>query len=100
MIPGAKFVPLESKNHLLMRHEPAWQSFVYEVRQFLGHEHGRSMPTASVMTCPVCSRVYADTTLNYCLDDGSPLSVTHTPRHPQVSDPNANADTQILPFPP
>lgn len=36
MIPRAKFVPLESRNHLLMDHEPAWTVFVEEVRRFLG----------------------------------------------------------------
>ena len=35
MIPGARFVPLESANHLLMEDEPAWPRFLEEVRQFL-----------------------------------------------------------------
>ena len=36
LIPGARFVPLESKNHLLLEGEPAWQTFLSEVRSFLG----------------------------------------------------------------
>jgi serine/threonine protein kinase/pimeloyl-ACP methyl ester carboxylesterase/Flp pilus assembly protein TadD len=36
MIPGARFVPLEGKNHLLLEAEPAWTMFVNEVRRFLG----------------------------------------------------------------
>jgi serine/threonine protein kinase/TolB-like protein/Flp pilus assembly protein TadD len=36
MIPGARFVPLEGRNHLLLESEPAWPKFVTEVRRFLG----------------------------------------------------------------
>jgi class 3 adenylate cyclase len=36
LIPGARFVPLESKNHILLRHEPAWDRFLHEVHSFLG----------------------------------------------------------------
>jgi hypothetical protein len=35
-IPGARFVPLESRNHLLLGDEPAFQVFLQEVRRFLG----------------------------------------------------------------
>jgi pimeloyl-ACP methyl ester carboxylesterase/DNA-binding CsgD family transcriptional regulator len=35
-IPGARFIPLESRNHVLLATEPAWQTFVDEVRAFLG----------------------------------------------------------------
>lgn len=34
-IPGARFVPLDSKNHLIMEHEPAWPRFLAEIRAFL-----------------------------------------------------------------
>jgi pimeloyl-ACP methyl ester carboxylesterase len=34
-IPGARFVPLEGRNHILLEHEPAWPAFVTEVRTFL-----------------------------------------------------------------
>ena len=33
---GAQFVPLESRNHLLLQNEPAWDVFMSEVRAFLG----------------------------------------------------------------
>lgn len=39
-IPGARFVALEGRNHLLLAGEPAWQSFVAEVRRFLALENG------------------------------------------------------------
>lgn len=34
-IPGARFVPLESRNHVLLESEPAWAQFVDEIRAFL-----------------------------------------------------------------
>jgi DNA-binding winged helix-turn-helix (wHTH) protein/pimeloyl-ACP methyl ester carboxylesterase len=34
-IPGARLLPLDSDNHLLMDDEPAWQVLVTEVRRFL-----------------------------------------------------------------
>ena len=34
-IPGARFVPLESANHLLVGEEPAWSRLVGELRRFL-----------------------------------------------------------------
>ncbi len=34
-IPGARFVALESRNHVLLPRDPAWAAFVSEVRQFL-----------------------------------------------------------------
>jgi DNA-binding CsgD family transcriptional regulator len=35
-IPGARFVLLESANHILLAGEPAWGAFVAELRAFLG----------------------------------------------------------------
>ena len=34
-IDGARFVPLESANHLLLEDEPAWKRFVQELDAFL-----------------------------------------------------------------
>ncbi len=34
-IPGARFVPLEGQNHLILEDEPAWPRFLAEVRSFL-----------------------------------------------------------------
>jgi pimeloyl-ACP methyl ester carboxylesterase/DNA-binding CsgD family transcriptional regulator len=33
-IPDAKFVPIDSMNHLLLEHEPGWEVWQSEVRQF------------------------------------------------------------------
>ncbi len=34
-IPGARFVALEGRNHLILEDEPAWPRFIEEVRNFL-----------------------------------------------------------------
>jgi pimeloyl-ACP methyl ester carboxylesterase/tRNA A-37 threonylcarbamoyl transferase component Bud32 len=36
LIPGARFVPIESRNHLILESEPGWPRFLAEVRSFLG----------------------------------------------------------------
>jgi pimeloyl-ACP methyl ester carboxylesterase/DNA-binding CsgD family transcriptional regulator len=36
LIPGARFVPLEGRNHVLLNTEPAWKPFFEELRAFLG----------------------------------------------------------------
>jgi pimeloyl-ACP methyl ester carboxylesterase len=41
-IPNARFVALESKNHLILSHEPAWPRFAAELRGFLSDESARS----------------------------------------------------------
>jgi len=40
-IPGARFLPLESKNHVLLPTEPAWTVFQDELDAFLGHDRPR-----------------------------------------------------------
>ena len=44
LIPGARFVPLEGRNHIPFPDEPAWEAFVREVRHFLGREPAAPMP--------------------------------------------------------
>ena len=41
-IPGASFVPLDSCNHVLLAHEPAWQQFQEAVLAFTGQEAAAS----------------------------------------------------------
>ena len=38
LIRGSRLVPLDSRNHILLRGEPAWQTFVAEVRAFMEPE--------------------------------------------------------------
>jgi DNA-binding CsgD family transcriptional regulator len=44
-IPGAEFVELDSRNHILLEHEPSWQRFCDAVLEFLkpGHAAGESV---------------------------------------------------------
>jgi DNA-binding NarL/FixJ family response regulator len=35
LIPDARFVPLESRNHILLETEPAWSRFLQEIEAFL-----------------------------------------------------------------
>ena len=35
LIPDARFVPLEGRNHVLLEEEPAWAAFTEELRKFL-----------------------------------------------------------------
>lgn len=37
-IPNAHFVPLDSRNHILVDHEPAWQVFIESVGRFLAEK--------------------------------------------------------------
>jgi pimeloyl-ACP methyl ester carboxylesterase/DNA-binding CsgD family transcriptional regulator len=45
-IPGAQFVELESKNHVLLEHEPAWTRFQEAVLEFTGQTAGAAAFTA------------------------------------------------------
>jgi RNA polymerase sigma factor (sigma-70 family) len=38
LLPDARFVTLESENHILQEGEPAWERFLAEVRAFLGDD--------------------------------------------------------------
>jgi pimeloyl-ACP methyl ester carboxylesterase len=38
LIPRARLVPLESRNHILLANEPAWPAFLDEVHGFLGRD--------------------------------------------------------------
>jgi pimeloyl-ACP methyl ester carboxylesterase/DNA-binding CsgD family transcriptional regulator len=41
-VPNARFVPLEGRNHIFLTEEPAWQTFLVELRSFLGLPTWRS----------------------------------------------------------
>jgi pimeloyl-ACP methyl ester carboxylesterase/DNA-binding winged helix-turn-helix (wHTH) protein len=45
LIPGARLVPLESRNHILLESEPAWPRFLAEVRAFLAEGDPNPLPT-------------------------------------------------------
>jgi pimeloyl-ACP methyl ester carboxylesterase/DNA-binding winged helix-turn-helix (wHTH) protein len=48
LIPGARLVSLESRNHVLLEHEPAWTRFVEEVSAFLAPD--ADMPNRRVLS--------------------------------------------------
>jgi hypothetical protein len=54
-IPGARFVPLESQNHVILPSEPAFARFLEEVRSFL-----RSMSGTNLMRGAPGSVVVSD----------------------------------------
>ena len=45
-IPGAQFVPIDSRNHLLLESEPGWQHWIDAVREFLPAHEGASRDAA------------------------------------------------------
>ena len=47
LIPGARFVPLDSPNHILLGHEPAFTHCFAEVRAFLAQHGGEAEPVAA-----------------------------------------------------
>lgn len=48
-IPGARFVSLESRNHILLEDEPAWQQFAAELHAFLAAQpQAAPTPAASI----------------------------------------------------
>jgi DNA-binding CsgD family transcriptional regulator len=50
-IPGARFVELDSRNHVLLDHEPAWERFKNAVGEFLGWP--REAPRRRAADAPV-----------------------------------------------
>ena len=53
-IADARFVPLEGRNHILLESEPAWRTFLAEVRRFLGiEEAGRSRLPSTAHQAPL-----------------------------------------------
>jgi pimeloyl-ACP methyl ester carboxylesterase/DNA-binding winged helix-turn-helix (wHTH) protein len=55
-IPRARFVTLESRNHLLLEHEPAWRRLVEEICEFLDEDRG---PSTSARAAPPPKRATA-----------------------------------------
>jgi RNA polymerase sigma factor (sigma-70 family) len=48
LLPDARFVTLESDNHILQEGEPAWEAFLSEVRAFLGDDQRASIAPADL----------------------------------------------------
>ena len=52
-IPGARFVTLASRNHVVLEHEPAWPHLVAELRGFLGSDRPSAVRPAPAPEPPV-----------------------------------------------
>lgn len=50
LIPGARFVPLESRNHFVLETEPAWQQFVAALDEFLPAPSERPLAALDELT--------------------------------------------------
>ncbi|MBK9052270.1 MAG: alpha/beta fold hydrolase [Chloroflexi bacterium] len=55
-IPGAQFVSLDSKNHLLLPSEPAWEQFVRQVHRFAADETQPLLRRSSIPT-PAAAKI-------------------------------------------
>jgi pimeloyl-ACP methyl ester carboxylesterase/DNA-binding CsgD family transcriptional regulator len=53
LIPDARFVLLESENHILLEHEPAWDAFLSEIAAFLGTD---TKPSPSIAVANLSAR--------------------------------------------
>jgi pimeloyl-ACP methyl ester carboxylesterase/DNA-binding CsgD family transcriptional regulator len=51
-IPGAEFVELDSRNHVLLEHEPAWEQFQRAVREFTGVARAEARPADETPLTP------------------------------------------------
>ena len=54
-IPGAEFVELDSRNHVLLEHEPAWERFQDAVLAFLSPEQPAGDPAFAALSRPRAS---------------------------------------------
>jgi pimeloyl-ACP methyl ester carboxylesterase/DNA-binding CsgD family transcriptional regulator len=48
LLPNARFVTLDTDNHILQAGEPAWEQFCSEVRAFLAEDEEASVPAADL----------------------------------------------------
>ncbi len=56
LIPGARFVSLPSKNHILLEDEPAWPMFQEELRSFLATTPSTAPPTNPIRSYGLSKR--------------------------------------------
>ncbi len=53
LVPGARFVALDSRNHVLLEGEPAWTRFTDEVQRFLAEDAGGAPPAPPSTNAPL-----------------------------------------------
>jgi pimeloyl-ACP methyl ester carboxylesterase/DNA-binding CsgD family transcriptional regulator len=59
-IPNAEFVPLESNNHLLLQHQPAWRHFLDETARFVRAKHGADLAESEFLELTTREREVLD----------------------------------------
>lgn len=52
LLPNSRFVPLQSRNHILMETEPAWKIFLNQIRAFLGVKDSPQNESAKTAITP------------------------------------------------
>lgn len=57
LIPGARFVPLESPNHILLSHEPAFRQFFDELASFLPAASGARLDALTARENEILERI-------------------------------------------
>ena len=58
LIPGARFLPLESRNHVLLENEPAWQHFIGAITEFCLASMAGSSAVRNVLISDLTRREY------------------------------------------
>jgi class 3 adenylate cyclase len=79
-IPGARFLPLDSRNHSLQPHEPAAEVFQKAADEFLGEEEARAAPMAAPggLVTILFTDMEGSTTLTQRLGDAGAQEVLRT----------------------
>jgi pimeloyl-ACP methyl ester carboxylesterase/DNA-binding transcriptional LysR family regulator/AraC-like DNA-binding protein len=91
-IPGALFVELEGRNHILLETEPGWRTFAHAVERFL--EASRRAKTVSMEA----GRAETDTRPSQLFVSGTPTAVDWITRHlGEFLDTNGDLSVQLDP---
>jgi pimeloyl-ACP methyl ester carboxylesterase/DNA-binding CsgD family transcriptional regulator len=86
-IPNARLVPLESRNHILLADEPAWQVFMREVSAFMAPERLGEAGSSDIRLVELTAReldvlrLAADGRTNEQIAESLTLSVRTVERH-------------------
>jgi pimeloyl-ACP methyl ester carboxylesterase/DNA-binding CsgD family transcriptional regulator len=59
-IPDAQFVPLDSRNHVLLEHQPAWRQFFDETVRFVGANRAAACPESAFLELTAREREVLD----------------------------------------